>query len=543
MWSHDADGRVDSIADPAIYYAAWNGSTWGEAQPPAGVGDGLADFSPRIAYGAGGQAHLVWVKGRVPQGADPDDVIDRLYIASYDDGAWSAPAVAIEASAIEAKLLVDARDNLVVLWLARSEAGVNVWYAVHDRSAALWSNPLLLTHDAQMVTDYDAVLDGSDTLRLVLTGREVTAATHTAGAAQALSAPPIVYPILGAVRPAEHRHTLGYDLTLTGLAVSPANPMPGTAAVLTATAHNSGDLAVTGAVVAFYDGDPAAGGVQIGEAQAIPSPFRAGTAATVSVPWSVPSAPTSHALHAMIDPAGAIAERDEDNNRTSLPSVLPDLEVAWTRTDWSGDAITVTAGVRNVGVSPVLVPFVVSLRAGDPLACAALAEGMVPAPLPPGESATLPLALADPASLLTGTHTAWVVVDAGQAVVEADETNNAGFSALNVAPDLVLGAADIAGAGPVLITAHNTGFVAATGVLVTVCEGGSGGSLLYSGTLDRLPAGGAETLVLPLPPGDYTLHVQLDPANLIQENDESNNLVVREVRIPSRAYLPLMRGY
>ncbi len=544
VWSHDADGSVGTLTDTAIYYATWLSPTWGAAQALAGVDDGVADLSPRIAYDAAGRASLVWVKGRVAQSAGPDDVVDQLYFATYSGGAWSAPVVALEASAIEApQLLVDSSDNLVVLWLARSDAGVDVWYAVYDRDAALWSDPLLLTHDADAATDYDAVLDSSDTLRLVLTGREVVTATHEAAAARAAApstAQAIVYPAFGAVRSAEHQHTLGHDLTLTELAISPANPAPGTTAVLTATALNSGDLAVTGATVAFYDGDPDGGGTQIGAAQTTPSPFRAGATATATVQWNVPAGMAAHTLYAVIDPDSAIPESDEENNRISLPAVLPDLEVEWARTDWRGDAITITASVRNAGVSGVATPFIVALRADDPLDGAELAAETVSAPLLPGESLALELTLATPAAALTGTHTAWVVADAGEAVAEADETNNTAFSALNINPDLTLTAADMAGNGPVMITVHNTGLITATDVLVTVRQGGIGGPLLYSGTLASLAAGGTDTITLTLPPGEYTLYVHLDPANSIEENDESNNLAVRPIGIPWRAYLPLV---
>jgi hypothetical protein len=515
------------------------------SQTLAGGGDGSADYAPRIAYDSAGRANLVWVKGRVAHSADPDDAVDQLYFATYTSDTWSTPVLAVEATAIQApRLLVDAQDNLVVLWLARSDAGLDVWYAVYDRTTDLWSDPILFTHDRDAQGDYDAVMDSTDTLRVVLTGREIVTSTHHATTTQMAAlaaAQTIVYPALGQVRPAEQQHTLRRDLTLTTLVVSPTNPAPGTTATLTATAHNSGDLAVTGGQVALYDGDPNGGGTQIGVAQPLVSPFRAATTATVSVQWDVPSALSSHAIYAVVDPANSITESIESNNQISLTVVLLDLDVRWVRADWFSDTITVTANVHSGGASPVTVPFTVALRTDDPLSGPEIAGEQVAASLSPGESVTLTLTITDPAAILTGTHTAWVVADVADAVSEADEANNTAFSALNVAPDLTLTAADIAGNGPIVVTVHNTGFISATDVVMAVRADGLTGTLLYSDTIGSLgPHRTAPVTLTTLAPDRCMLYVQLDPANEIPENDESNNLAVREVELSHRVYLPLV---
>ncbi len=540
VWSHDADGSVGTITDTAIYYAAWISPTWSAAQPLAGLADGVADFAPRVAFDGAGRANLVWVRGRVAQSADPDDAVDQLYFATYSAGTWSTPEIAVEAPAISApQLLVDAQDNLIVLWLARSDTGENLWYAVYDRDAALWSAPLLLTDDADAPTDYAAVLDSHDTLHVVLSGRQVITASHPVTAGLLHAAPAITYPVFGAVRSATLTHTLGHDLTLTDLSLSPANPAPGATAILTATARNSGDLAVTGALVAFYDGDPDAGGSQIGSAQAIPAPFRAGDTAQVSVIWQAPAEVVSHTLYAVIDPANAIPESDETNNRVARQTVLPDLHVAWAHATWNSAAITVTAHVHNQGVSAAAAPFTVTLRLADPYTGTLLAQTPVSAPLLPDAGVTAVFTL-DPAAIPPGAHTAWVVVDAENIMLEADETNNTAFTALAVAPDLTLSAADIARDDPVRITLHNTGIVTATEVLITVRAGGIAGPLLDSHRLPNLAGGSATTFTPTLAPGTHTLYVQLDPEDTIAELDESNNLAVREVTVRWRSYLPLV---
>ncbi|MBU0702865.1 MAG: hypothetical protein KKC18_03280 [Chloroflexi bacterium] len=544
VWSQDADGSVGTITDTAIYYANWISPTWGLSQTLSGAGDSIADSSPRIAYDSTGQANLIWVKERVAQSTDPDDAVDQLYFATYTDGAWSTPALAVEADALLGiKLLIDSQDNMVALWLARSDVGVDLWYAVYDRNAQLWSDPILFTHDEDAQTDYDAVIDSADTLRVVLTGRELITATHTISDAQVAglaAAQTIVYPDFGEVRPAEQSHALGRDLTMTNLVVSPTNPAPGSTAVLTATAHNSGDLALTGAQVAFYDGDPDSGGTQIGVAQSIASPFRAGATSTVSIQWDVPADDLVHIIYAVGDPTNSIIESIESNNQISLTTVLPDLSVDWARTSWGGDAITVTANIRNTGVSPTTAPFNVTLRADDPISGATVVSANVSTLLAAGQSVTVTLAITNPTAVITGSHTGWIIGDAENAIVEADESNNKAFTALNVLSDLTLTAADIDGSGPVIIAVHNIGLTAAPSATVAVYQNGLTGSLLYSDTVGSIAVGGTDVVTITLAPGDYALYVHLDPGDLIAENDESNNLAVQEIIVPFRIYLPLI---
>ncbi|HEY85475.1 MAG TPA: hypothetical protein G4N96_10245 [Chloroflexi bacterium] len=542
VWSQDADGSVGTITDTAIYYANWISPTWGLSQTLSGAGDSIADFSPRIAYDSIGQANLIWVKGRVAQSADPDDAVDQLYFSVYTNTAWSPPVLAVEAAAIQGtKLLVDSQDNLVALWLARSDVGMDLWYAVYDRSAQLWSDPILFTHDKDAQTDYDAVIDSADALRVVLTGREMTTVIHTVSDTQrAGTSQAVVYPDFGEARPAEHQHTLGRDLTMTNLVISPTNPASGTTATLIATARNSGDLAITGAQVAFYDGNPDSGGVQIGATQPLTSPFRAGVTGTVSIQWDVPADAVSHTIYAVSDPANTIAESIESNNRISLTTVLPDLNVDWAHTNWGGNVITVTANIRNAGVSPTTSPFSVALRIDNSISGATVISANVSTLLTAGQSVTVSLAMTNPGDVLTGSHTGWVVADAGSAIAEADEANNNAFTALNVLPDLTLMAADIAGSAPVTITVHNIGLITAPSATVVIYRDGLTGTLLYSDTVGSIAVGGTSVVTVTLAPGDYTLYVQLDPDDLVAETDKSNNLAVQEMGVLFRIYLPLV---
>ena len=186
---------------------------------------------------------------------------------------------------------------------------------------------------------------------------------------------------------------------------------------------------MSGGEVAFYDGDPDAGGAQIDITQTLTSPFRAATTDTVSVQWNVPSGNVSHTLYVVVDPAGSVSESDEGNNQATLDVVLPDLTVAWTHSEHSTETITLTAAISNTGHVTASAPFSVAFRATDPTNGTLMGAVDVDSALNAGEQVTVSLALTDPASL-TGLGDPlrqvpgglfWAIVDAGDVVDEADE--------------------------------------------------------------------------------------------------------------------------
>ena len=108
-------------------------------------------------------------------------------------------------------------------------------------------------------------------------------------------------------------------------------------------------------------------------------------------------------------------------------------------------------------------------------------------------------------------------------------------------PDLALDAYDIAGAGPVVVTVHNTGVVTASDITVMVWSGSFSGTVVYSGTVGAIAPGGSAAAVFALPAGTYELWAQADPHHAIPETDEGNNLAIRERTTWHRVYLPLVR--
>lgn len=555
FWSQDADGNIATITDTAIYSATWSNPDWSPAAPFAGVGDGYADQWPRLAYDSGNNPHLIWVKSGIPLSADLDNTVDRLYLSTYDNSnsTWTTPTVIAEApNIIEPLFLADqAANNRVVVWQARSASGMDLWYVVYDSATMTWSKPKQYTDDADMEWAYVGYFNSSTQVQVFSLDRIISDSTVAgSGASPAHAnvnvANTITVPTFSTSNLAGDSHTLARDLTLDGLALSTANPAPGSAVALTATVRNSGDFAMTAVTVTFlYQGALEVSPTRIGLTQTLPYSLPAGYTGTVSVNWSVPPTATTYAVSAQVDPAKQQAESIESNNALTLTTVLPDLVVDWAYTTFANDgSLTVQAGVRNVGVSQFDAPFVIALRADDPLTGPTVLTTTANETLAVGQSLTVTFALTAAAAILTGAHSGWVVADSEATLTEADEANNAEVTSLNVLPDLALAANDITGDGPFVVTVRNPGYLPVTNVIFAAWSNGLTGTLVYSGSIASIASGGSAQVIIPAVANVTTLFVIADPDDALAEGDESNNLATHRAARPIAPYqlfLPLVR--
>lgn len=128
----------------------------------------------------------------------------------------------------------------------------------------------------------------------------------------------------------------GANLTLSSgdLVLDPNPAWTGATVALSVLARNTGAQALSDVAVDFYDGDPAAGGALI-ERVVIPS-LDAGASADAVASFGPLPEPVEHLIVAVVDPDGAVAEDDEDDNVAfaTLPVfTLPDLAVSATAVD------------------------------------------------------------------------------------------------------------------------------------------------------------------------------------------------------------------
>ena len=154
----------------------------------------------------------------------------------------------------------------------------------------------------------------------------------------------------------------------------------------------------------------------------------------------------------------------------------------------------------------------------------------------PGERVTATWVVTDLTPLAGSTGELWLRVDAGDAVLEADEANNDLDVPFHWWPDLTLTAADIAEDGRVTI--HNRGYLTATEVLLEVRGSSLTGRVQFSQTIAAIAPGASAVAPLTFTGGLF--FVRADPLDAIPELDESNNLATGIFLAWQEIYLPLV---
>jgi len=333
------------------------------------------------------------------------------------------------------------------------------------------------------------------------------------------------------------------DLAVGGIAFSTSMPVAGAPFTITGTITNSGSAPAKNVAVSFFDGNPAAGGIQIGPDATIAT-VPAGGAGAASMTASLGAG--THTIFVVADRPNFIAESSEANNAASAAltvlsptSPLPDLAVTALNVSnaapKAGDAITITVLATNVGGAYSGPPSVVRIYDGDPAEGGVQVGSDVVLVLPTGSPATITLS----ASFRTGVHRIVAVADATGLVAESSETNNRleGFINVSDGPlaDLKVttftaAPTSVDSGQPVVLTAtvENIGTRLATGFVVRFFdESPVGGRRVgFDFAVAELPPGGTTTVqtVAAFPPGSHTLFAFVDATNRVAEVDESNNV-------------------
>ncbi len=142
------------------------------------------------------------------------------------------------------------------------------------------------------------------------------------------------------------------DLTVTGMAFTPAAPVETDAVTLSATVRNAGTAGSPASTVAFYLGATRVGTAPVGA-------LAAGGSATVTLNVGARSA-GSYPLKAVVDEAGTVVEQNDANNEYTHPASLVVTPVASSDlvasvVTWSpgnpaaGSTVTFSVTIRNQG--------------------------------------------------------------------------------------------------------------------------------------------------------------------------------------------------
>ncbi len=230
-------------------------------------------------------------------------------------------------------------------------------------------------------------------------------------------------------------HRFVQDLAMGALTVSDTHPQAGASVTVSATVTNTGALALEGVQVAFYDGDPDAGGTLLDTAS-WPGTLAAGYTATLTTTYPVPSLGGVRQLVAAADPQDQIAEADETNNRASLFAFGPDLELVGAGVDyWGSSNVGLTALIRNMGTTAS--PATTIAYRWEAITGTLAITDTVP-PLEAGQAITLTTPW-DYGALAQGSYGLVAVVNEGQGdFAETFTDNNVAALTLDVLPDLAV---------------------------------------------------------------------------------------------------------
>ncbi len=519
VYVRDMDGVLSTTTDSELFYSTFNGATW--SAPTRVTSDTVADTTPAVAYDPAGARHLLWLRdGQLVELRDSWNPAEARVIL---------PA-ATEGGLLGFRLSRAADGALALSWQAVNGTDSDLTYSLYDGVDGRWSAARPLLNDLAVEAAHSPAFGGDGNLYLAYQQTAISLVTKTV-----TISPTLTITVTGLPQPGQSdlvflEHEVGYDWALESLQTTPANPAPGQAVTLTALLRNAGDRVPPAPQVAFYDG-----------ATAIATPTltlspAGGHTLPVTLSWTLPFTPGMHTLSAVADPAALVAETDETNNAFTLTTSLPDLWPELAEPEFNSTALTVTVRVGNAGVIAATTPFTLALRLDDPLTGERVAVRPWTAGVEPGERVTATWVVTDLTPLAGSTGELWLWVDAGDAVLEADEANNDLDVPFHWWPDLTLTAADIAEDGRVTI--HNRGYLTATEVLLEVRGSSLTGRVQFSQTIAAIAPGASAVAPLTFTGGLF--FVRADPLDAIPELDESNNLATGIFLAWQEIYLPLV---
>lgn len=465
VWIQNEGGASpgDAINGDRLMYTEWSGAVWGTPQTLWSAARGILGFS--FAADATAEGHLVFV---VDEDGSAITTMDReLYQLSTAGGTWQ-PAMRLTTDSIEDALptLVAPNGSVILIWRTagtlsytaldtwnpasiyseytianeapslagvtmpggaavaytiQGSDGVDIVVAFFDAFLDRWSLPRRLTHDEHVETALSLADDGSELVIAYLK-------TQTERNALDIEINGVIQHIENIPQPARTdlfvlRHALGHDLVVdsVGITVDPANPLPGSSAVITAAVENRGDLPVEDVSVAFYDGAPNGGGALIGEVMILGS-WIAGTRREASIVWNVPTPDLPHQLFVVVDSQLVFDDRDRSNNEAAKWTVLPDITIeSLSYSERSDTSVALSARLVNRGSIPA-EPFELAWRLSDPDGAEATSSAVLS--IGAGESLEMTdvWIISDPSY---GEYLkVYAVADATHSVLEHDENNN-----------------------------------------------------------------------------------------------------------------------
>jgi uncharacterized repeat protein (TIGR01451 family) len=293
------------------------------------------------------------------------------------------------------------------------------------------------------------------------------------------------------------------------LAVSNTHPNPGEKLDFIAGARITGSVDTTTLKAQFYNGNPAAGGVSISTPVSVIVSTAADGKRTASATfsWNQNLADGNYTIYVVFDPANAIVENDETNNSGSYAITVTTQPTADVAADSALSLISdpqprptdtvELSGTARINGNVTAAQLFAQFRLDDPVSGRNL-SGLVPVTVSTRNGITT--ATANTSWVVDapeGIHSIFAVFDPANAILEVDETNNAGVMTAHVttpqiikklAASLTLNPPGAEAGRPVEISvlAQNIGNVPLTNVVLNYSVTGPA-SFSGSKTIDALP--------------------------------------------------------
>lgn len=495
-----------------LFTAAWNGTTW--ESPVQRTDDALSHRNPQVVY-KDADPILIWLAG------------DALRSQNLTSGTTAGLTLENDPIIDEFRVVQDVAGNIAAVFTAQGTQR-DLYVAFYDHLHNVWGRPQQLTNDRASEAYPSPALDTAGQLLLGYAATATVPVTRTATITQTGEVVTYTIPTEGQTDLWTLSRVFIRNLASETLNVSDSQPAPGQTVILTTTVRNSGDFAMEGITVGFYDDNPFTGGIPF-STQTVSGSFPAGFTATLTATYTVPATGGVRLLTAVADPDNAIVESDETDNIAQLIAFGPNLEITRAEPNyWGGSTVGLQTRITNPGTTDSPTTTLAFYR--DALTGTLIATDTVPL-LAVGDAITLttPWTMT---GLTAGEYPLVAIVNQG-GFTETETTNNVYTFPLAVRPDLMVTPYDLwttpltGTTVTITATVYNSGAFTATDVTAAFYRNPVllDTTLLFTRAIPVLPPVGAAvitgTVNGPLACGIYLL---ADPQQTITETTRTNNL-------------------
>ncbi len=354
-WTRDMDGVLTNDADQEVFFMDYTNNTWGT--PRQLTTNTVADKTVRAAVAMNGSVFLVWQNGT-----------NLVLSQNFSTNVSTARTDSQTAGFADYAMTVGPLGHLVLLWQEMSTNGSDAHYVVYDPVAATWGLDDLLCHDSPLERSFAPVWDAVGNLTVAYDKVQILYTNKTVTVEGGGSVTITNVPQPGQVDLMVTKRALVKDLALLAgdFTVQGVNYLPGDPLTLSATVHNSGNVAMSNVVVGFYDGNPDAGGVLLTNVTLAGWLAAAGTNVASAV-WVVAEPATNHTLCAAANRAGLAGEFNGSNNFACVSIGGTDLAVSLSSySAETNGAMRVIAQVQNLGAPSATNSVLAIRRYGSP---------------------------------------------------------------------------------------------------------------------------------------------------------------------------------